>query len=930
MYTSKDETAKTSLYFAIEKGDERIIKLLLSNKNIDINQESVIENNYFYKKEINQKSPLFLAVEKENEEIVRLLLEHEDLEINSKSVFIFEKAQSKYKSTEEKTPLYLAVETENIKIIKLLLSNDKIDVNSKYVFQESASSQYYLENAPIHIAVQNSNKEIIQLLLACETIDVNSLSISSYKNIEVEFLFEKSALKKALQNQDSEIVQLLLSHSKIDINMKLSKTMKKRDYEFNESSSVLYRQVAKNHFEMVKIFLTHPEIDVNLQATQKHERMALNYYLYQLPSDRVSPKFKDFIVKDDDRFYNPQFLEKAVLISMNKFFTPNFMSLKVKESNSVPPLARAIFERNIDIIKLLLNHPDIDVNIIIKDSVKIQKEFTFNYFPLYLAVLTKKEEIVSLLLNHSKIDVNKVKESKLYFNDKITLINKSNSLHLSVENGQQNIVQLFFQHPDTDVNAKLITFDIHIEEGTNIISNIEKNRLSLLGITLMTKNLKMASFLLSQKNIDVNEKYIYTYEILVKGKKLRLMEAYNGTVLFYAIEKKNIDFVKLLLSKKEVDVNILSMSKGFNRSDNKKAISSLLRLTPLHAAIKDKSPEIVNLLLSRPDINANSTIYVKKYDNCTMGGYIEYKGLKSNDLAHFYNVYKETPIQMAIKCGNIEILSLLLARKEININQKTIYKRQIEGVDDEFEKKEMTALISVIETDSTEMIELLLGREDIDVNIITKNKTVVKYIKKGREGVMYTFDERTALHHAIINNKMMMIARLIENEKINTNIKYVYRISKNGIEDVDSGEWTNADLINYQEDELFKMIMSPILEFFKKDEETINMINKDNEEENVENKDIKEEEEDFKDELKEEDLFDIDEEEEENPFKVTKLNSNQLFSLLTSVLHSYQNEEEDNNNNNNNNVEEEAKSIVDMAKSVDKINGNQKEDCLIS
>ena len=62
--------------------------------------------------------------------------------------------------------------------------------------------------------------------------------------------------------------------------------------------------------------------------------------------------------------------------------------------------------------------------------------------------------------------------------------------------------------------------------------------------------------------------------------------------------------------------------------------------------------------------------------------------------------------------------------------------------------------------------------------MIAKDKIVVKYIKKGQEGVLYSFDERTALHHAIINNNMEMISHLIENGKINTNIKYVYGISK--------------------------------------------------------------------------------------------------------------------------------------------------------
>lgn len=45
----------------------------------------------------------------------------------------------------------------------------------------------------------------------------------------------------------------------------------------------------------------------------------------------------------------------------------------------------------------------------------------------------------------------------------------------------------------------------------------------------------------------------------------------------------------------------------------------------------------------------------------------------------------------------------------------------------------MTACITAIEKDSTEMLEPLFARDDIDVIIITKNKTVAKYIKNGWE-----------------------------------------------------------------------------------------------------------------------------------------------------------------------------------------------------
>ena len=50
-----------------------------------------------------------------------------------------------------------------------------------------------------------------------------------------------------------------------------------------------------------------------------------------------------------------------------------------------------------------------------------------------------------------------------------------------------------------------------------------------------------------------------------------------------------------------------------------------------------------------------------------------------------------------------------------------------------------------------------------------------------------------------------------------------------------------------------------------------------------------------------------------------------IIAFIDMVLRSHQNEEEDNTVE-----EEEAKSVMDITKSVDQINGNQQENCLIS
>lgn len=67
------------------------------------------------------------------------------------------------------------------------------------------------------------------------------------------------------------------------------------------------------------------------------------------------------------------------------------------------PLHMAIDKSNIKIVEILLSSPKIDVNI--KTSHSLIKE---NQTPLHFAVIAKNVEIIKLLLNQKGIDVNSI------------------------------------------------------------------------------------------------------------------------------------------------------------------------------------------------------------------------------------------------------------------------------------------------------------------------------------------------------------------------------------------------------------------------------------------------------------------------------------------------------------------------------------------
>ena len=104
---------QTLLIHAIEKGNIEIIKLLINNPKVDINQK--LNYGWF------EKNALIYAIEKGNLDIIKLLLNNPKININQKF-------------NGDKNALIYAIEKGNLDIIKLLLNNPKIDINQKLIY----------------------------------------------------------------------------------------------------------------------------------------------------------------------------------------------------------------------------------------------------------------------------------------------------------------------------------------------------------------------------------------------------------------------------------------------------------------------------------------------------------------------------------------------------------------------------------------------------------------------------------------------------------------------------------------------------------------------------------------------------------------------------------------------------------------------------
>jgi hypothetical protein len=136
----KDSYDQTPLLWAVKGGHEKMVKLLLTQDDIEVNS-----------KDKYNRAPLLWAAEGGHEKMVKLLLTQDDIEVNSKDKY-------------NQAPLFWAAKNGHENIVKLLLARDDIDVNSK----ES------LSGTPLSSAAEKGHENIVKLLLAQDDTDVNS------------------------------------------------------------------------------------------------------------------------------------------------------------------------------------------------------------------------------------------------------------------------------------------------------------------------------------------------------------------------------------------------------------------------------------------------------------------------------------------------------------------------------------------------------------------------------------------------------------------------------------------------------------------------------------------------------------------------------------------------------------------------------------
>jgi ankyrin repeat protein len=332
------------------------------------------------------------------------------------------------------SPLRIAIETNKANIVESLLKHPKIDLLKK----DFNGKSFFMN------ACESGNIKIVKLLME----HPRTLIKEKYQSPLV------SAVRYNYRNYD--IVKLLLEHPKIDPNQKTRK-----------GSTALLEVCKTGDRDAFELLMKHPKIDPN-------QRGALEVS----PIDMASLKKNYDMIKD---------------IMSHPKFNPNDSNGKSGRTY----LMEAISQGKIETIRLLLQHPNIDLN------VQDNKGRTALIYSL-----DKSLEITKLLLTHPSIDPN-IKDNA----------NKT-ALIYSLDRNPEAMT-LILNHPTIAVDVKNISLSplIHacthkrfkhikkLLESSKINPNIQdKNKMTVLMTSVLFSESKLIELLLGHPNIDIQLK----------------------------------------------------------------------------------------------------------------------------------------------------------------------------------------------------------------------------------------------------------------------------------------------------------------------------------------------------------------------------------------------------------------------------------------
>ena len=386
-----DKRGMTALHWASKYGYLEIVRSLINTPEINVNRERKNE----------RATALMLASYNGHSEVVCILLNHSNINI--------------HKRTKPKgdNPLMMASFQGHEEVMSQLIRTNRIDIND--VNSNGESSLYK--------ASQYGHLEVVAMLLRHPEINVNSATVNRVTPLMI-----------SCQEGHTNVAKSLLAHPKIVANFAT----------FSGKTALFFAvPVTKygNHEmprELVELLLQCPSIDEHHRDEDGNDApfyagiVGLRNLTYSFETKALALLRKHGHTCCSDRVNDGLQIAagKGDIFMVEAFLLCPQVNLNDGYKYGITPLYKAADKNVTDVVNILLDDPRTDVNVEVNSGNA-----------LYIASEKGNIQIVKLLLCHYDIDVNKVNK-----------INEMSSLMTAIERGHGNIVKILLHHPQTDVN----------------------------------------------------------------------------------------------------------------------------------------------------------------------------------------------------------------------------------------------------------------------------------------------------------------------------------------------------------------------------------------------------------------------------------------------------------------------------------------------
>ncbi|GBO23214.1 Ankyrin-2 [Araneus ventricosus] len=646
----------TALYTAAEKGEPEIIRLLIGKK-VSIDSRDDFEN-----------TPLHVAALNGHSDVVKILIS-EGADINARNV-------------EGNTPLHGAAKSGNEDIVNLLLHN-KANINAK---------NYHL-CIPLHCAAENGYLAIAELFLTADSnlvdaknyLGLTPLHFAAQKGREtlVKLLLERNATIHSKSSDIDTVLHFSAYYGHLDVVKSLIESGANIEAKENaKNCTPLHMAAHQGHLQIAE-FLISKGADI-------YSRDASGFTSLDIAALRGHKDIVKLLLTKGENFR--KIYEFGA--TPQNFIIFNALSELLLNENANMNLSINDFERLL-LLAASFRHQSM-INFCLQNGCNVNARDEYGSTALHLATLNNHQDIVTFLLeNGADIDAkNDDGNSALWYaasnNGKETvriLINKQSEIVQSLANdrnkalssavaaGNDDIVDILFKKTEFDVISLQQNYnflhrashyghrkvaEILLEKGFEI--DARWNNRTPLHYAAIYNHCEITRFLISKRaNVNAQDgegktalhwiaegENVENLEILLSGgADISIRDNKNQSVAEVAVSSSQLEMIKLLIQKKDIDVNMKG-DKG---------------ITFLHTSAEKGSLEITEYLtlqganINAKDMNGSKPIHAAagKGHKDIVEFYLD-KNVNVNDLGH----QDFTPLHFAALGGYINVCELLI------------------------------------------------------------------------------------------------------------------------------------------------------------------------------------------------------------------------------------------------------------------------------